>query len=307
MREPLSFRSALPGATSKVLAAMSRGPIVRAASKTLVAGPERADATLRSREISAQGHLLAWRPILDEAQSAAQLPSVRDELFAAMDDLAALGTERPDLTLDLACFGVLSYDIPAPTLIAALRELGQHARNAGVTLTLTVSNPFALEAVYLLAAELRQDFPEVGTIMPTRLRRGLEDALEATRPGDRVRLTTARLDPAVGLTAARESGNAFVDIAKHLLQAGAHVGLETDDVLYIDIFKALVERFDAERCEVVAPLGAQGTLPASAHDLDVRVIVPYGTRVQPYVENLVAGRPSLAVRLPNPMRRRAES
>lgn len=303
MPDSARIRSALPSATSKVLASASRGPIARAAAKALVAGSTRADAIERSEELAADGHRISWLPLLDAIDNVGEMARVRDEFLHAMDDLAALGTPKPDLTIDLASFGILDIEVPALDLITALRELGQHARNVGVTLTLTISNAAAIEAVYVLAQELRQDFPEVGVVIPTRLRRGHEELIEATRPGNRVRLTTARLDPAIGHTSARHSGNAFVDAAKQLLRSGAQVSFETDDVLLLDIAHALVERFDGQEAEVLTPLGTQ-TKRAGQGPLASRILVPYGEESGAYVATLVASRPSIALHVPNPMRRR---
>ena len=135
-------------------------------------------------------------------------------------------------------------------------------------------------------------------------RRGAQDDLSAlATSGRRVRLSTERLDAALGLTSARESGNAFVDITKALLDAGAVTAFDTDDALLLDIAASLVRRHDAQGTEVVAPLGV--TLPAGHDDvLARRVVVPYGTTWAAYVARMLAAHPSLALSLTNPARRR---
>lgn len=310
LKEQIPFRSAWPEATTRVVSMASRGPIARVAAKTLVAGEQLVDAMRVSRGLRAEGLEVGWLPLPKTAHTPDDIIATKDSYLAAMEELAQFAGERPaDLTIDLASFGVLSHDVRPELLIASLRELGQKARNTGVTLTLTIAEPAVVEAAYVLAAELRQDFPEVGVVLPTRLRSGKDDVADQARPGNRVRLSTVRMDAALGMTSARESGNAFVDAAKELLQAGAHVGFDTDDVLLLDICASLVERYDAQG-EVVAPLGTltDRQLRMKEHGCPVRVLVPYGPAGTHYVTRTFAQRPSLPLaltKLNNPLRRRS--
>ena len=59
----------------------------------------------------------------------------------------------------------------------------------------------------------------------------------------------------------------------------------------------------AQGAEVVTPLGV--TAPTHHDDAFARrVVVPYGPMWSTYVASALAGRPSLALTLPNPVRRR---
>ena len=302
--DPRSLTPRLPVATSRVLALTSRGPIARAASKVLVAGESVDDAIRVTGEVVVGGQRVSWMPLLTHAASPDDIITARQETIGALNWLAAAGTEAPDLTLDVATFGVLAPDVTPGILLNALREVGQAARNAGVTLTLTIPDAALIEAVHVLGHELRQDFPEVGIVLPTRLRRLPTEVSDLAREGQRVRLSTGRLDAAIGLTSARESGAAFVDITKQLLAGGAQVSFDTDDALLLDIVGSLVQRYGAEGAEVIAPLGTQSARQREIDTLATRVLVPYGPRWAEYVANLVAARPSLALSLPNPIRRK---
>ena len=302
--DPRSLTPRLPVATSRVLALTSRGPIARAASKVLVAGESVDDAIRVTGEVVVGGQRVSWMPLLTHAASPDDIITARQETIGALNWLAAAGTEAPDLTLDVATFGVLAPDVTPGILLNALREVGQAARNAGVSLTLTIPDTALIEAVHVLGHELRQDFPEVGIVLPTRLRRLPTEVSDLAREGQRVRLATGRLDAAIGLTSARESGAAFVDITKQLLAGGAQVSVDTDDALLLDIVGSLVQRYGAEGAEVIAPLGTQSARQREIDTLATRVLVPYGPRWAEYVANLVAARPSLALSLPNPTRRK---
>ena len=302
--DPRSLTPRLPVATSRVLALTSRGPIARAASKVLVAGESVDDAIRVTGEVVVGGQRVSWMPLLTHAASPDDIITARQETIGALNWLAAAGTEAPDLTLDVATFGVLAPDVTPGILLNALREVGQAARNAGVSLTLTIADAALVEAVHVLGHELRQDFPEVGIVLPTRLRRLPTEVSDLAREGQRVRLATGRLDAAIGLTSARESGAAFVDITKQLLAGGAQVSFDTDDALLLDIVGSLVQRYGADGAEVIAPLGTQSARQREIGTLATRVLVPYGPRWAEYVANLVAARPSLALSLPNPIRRK---
>lgn len=303
--DPRSLTPRLPDATSRVVAATSRGPIARAASKVLVAGESVDDAIRVTGDLVERGQRVSWMPLLPHAMSPDDIITARQETIGALNWLSAAHTEAPDVTLDVAIFGVLAPDVTPGVLLNSMREVGQAARNAGVSLTLTIADATLNEAVYVLGNELRQDFPEVGIVLPTRLRRLPCDVSDLARDGQRVRLSTGRLDAAIGTTSARESGTAFVDIAKTLLAGGARVSLDTDDALLLDIAGSLVQRYDAKDAEVIAPLGTQTPRQRDTEGLATRVLVPYGPRWAQYVASLVAARPSLALTLPNPIRRKA--
>ena len=309
-----SFGPRLPAATSKVVSAASRGPIARAAAKSLVAGESIDDAIRLTDELTSAAagtaaespdgqSRISWRPLLVPPASTDDLLTVQADTIGAVSALAATGAPSPDLTIDVGTFGVFADDVSGGVLINSLREVGQAARNAGVTLTLTVTDPLYIQAVYVLGDELRQDFPETGIVLPTRLRGASDDLSDLATNGRRVRLTTERLDAALGMTSARESGNAFVDITKALLDAQAVTAFDTDDALLLDIAASLVRRHDAQGAEVVTPLGV--TAPTHHDDAFARrVVVPYGPMWSTYVASALAGRPSLALTLPNPVRRR---
>lgn len=319
-----SLNPRLPDATAKVISAASRGPIARAAAKTFVAGEDVDDAIRVTGDLLEQGRRVSWAPLLRPAGSPDDIITNRAEVIGALNWLSAAGTPEPDMTLDVGIFGVLAHDITPGILLTSMREVGQAARNFGVSLTLTISDASLVEAVYVLGDELRQDFPEVGIVLPTRLRRAPGDLSALARPGRRVRLTTARLDAAVGLTSARDSGNSFVDIAKSLLDGDAQVGFDVDDALLLDIAVSLAQRHEPP-AEIVVPLGAKipreneraatnGADASSADpegdaagpNLTTRIVVPYGPQWQPYVASLMASRPGLALNTPlRPLRRKS--
>lgn len=302
--DPRSLTPRLPDATSRVVAATSRGPIARAASKVLVAGESVDDAIRVTGELLERRQRVSWMPLLPYALSPDDIITARQEVTGALEWLAAAHTEAPDLTLDVGVFGVLAPDVTPGILLNSMREVGQAARNAGVSLTLTIADATLIEAVYVLGNELRQDFPEVGIVLPTRLRRLPFDVGELARPGQRVRLSTGRLDAALGTTSARESGTSYVEITKRLLAGGARLCFDTDDALLLDISGSLVHRFAGPDAEIIAPLGTQTSRQREIEGLATRVLVPYGPRWAPYIAGLVAARPSLTLTLPNPLRRK---
>lgn len=295
---------ALPDATARVAVIATRGPLSRAAARLLVAGDTVDDAARVTGELTGSGQRVSWMPLLRPATSPDDILTARGVIAAAMERLAGTGSKAPDLTLDLGAFGVLADDVTPGILLASLRELGQAARNSGVSLTLTIVEAAFIEAVYMIGHELRQDFPEVGIVLPTRLRRAPGDLDDLAKPGQRVRLTTGRLDAAIGTTSARDSGNAFVEITKRLIAEGAQVGFETDDALLLDIAGSLVQRHGVD-AEVVAPLGAQSAKQRETPGLAPRVVVPYGPHWSSYLTHLATARPGLALSLTNPVRRKA--
>lgn len=300
-----ALRRGLPNATTRVLAATSRGPLARAAARVLVPGDDLA-AVARATDVHAEaGRAVSWMPLMKPAEAADDILTARDSAIAAVTALAASGAASPDLTLDVGHFGVFGEDVTAGLLVVSLRDVARAARNAGVALTLTVADSAYIEAVYVIAHELRQDFPEVGIVLPTRLRSIAQDVAEQTAAATRVRLSTARLDPSIGTTSSRESGEAFVDVTKRLLSSGVQLGFESDDMLLLDIAASLVSAASGG-AEVVVPYGtSSGRMEELGRTgLATRIVIPYGTHPFDYIAALVTARPSLAVSLSNPMRKK---
>lgn len=97
-----SFGPRLPAATSKVVSAASRGPIARAAAKSLVAGESIDDAIRLTDELTSAAAAttaespdehprISWRPLLVPPASTDDLLTVQADTIGAVSALAATG------------------------------------------------------------------------------------------------------------------------------------------------------------------------------------------------------------------------
>jgi proline dehydrogenase len=154
--------------------------------------PEQADNTV--------AHYLALLSGLSQSFDGAYLP-------------AALGTSavRPvEVSLKLSALG---QSLPADGHQIALenaRKICMAAQEAGVWVTIDAEDHTTTDSTLSIVAELRKDFPDLGTVLQAYLRRTEDDCKQLSGPGSRIRLCKgAYHEPA----SVAHQGKAAVDAA----------------------------------------------------------------------------------------------
>ncbi|GAA3752219.1 proline dehydrogenase family protein [Salinactinospora qingdaonensis] len=172
------------------------------------------------------------------------------------------------------------------------------AREAGTTVTLDMEGPESVSATLRMVRVLRADFPWLGCVLQSYLRRTDDDAVAMATPGARIRLCKGAyaLDPAVAHTSHREVDAAFVRALRTLMQSSAFPMVATHDPRLIEIAGTLaaLNRRSADDFEYQMLYGARPEEQRRLAGMGarVRVYVPYGRDWYGYLLRRLAERPA---------------
>jgi proline dehydrogenase len=172
------------------------------------------------------------------------------------------------------------------------------AREAGTTVTLDMEDHTHVEPTLRLVAELRGEFPDLGCVIQSGMRRSVSDCLALARPGSRVRICKGayRAPESVAFSVRRDVDRSYVRCLRALLRGPGYPMVATHDPRLISIAAAqagLAGRaagtFEYQMLYGVRPAEQQRLAGAGAA---VRVYVPYGSDWYSYLVRRLAERPA---------------
>lgn len=233
--------------------------------------------------------------ILDSAQAGA----TRDTYVRLLGRLADLGmAQGAEISLKLSAVGqALPRDGQSMALENA-RVICAAAAAAATTVTLDMEDHTTVDATLSVLRDLRADFPWVGAVVQSCLRRTDADLRGLVYPGSRVRLVKGAYaePPAVAYAAKSEVDRAYVRGLKILMAGAGYPMVATHDARMIKIAGQLAEQHQrtADSYEFQMLYGIRPTEQRrlAANGSTVRVYVPYGDDWYGYFMRRLAERPA---------------
>lgn len=207
---------------------------------------------------------------------------------------ARLGT-RAEVSMKLSAVGQ-TFD--EDLALENARRVCAAARSAGTTVTLDMEEHTTVDSTLGIVHELRRDFPDVGAVVQSYLRRAEEHCAELAYEGSRVRLCKGAYaaPAAVAFTDKDDIDKSFVRCMKVLMAGKGYPMLATHDPRLIDIAGALsvLNERDAGTFEYQMLYGIrpQEQRRLAAHGAQVRVYVAYGRDWYQYFMRRLAERPA---------------
>lgn len=287
---------------------IERSPGSREVLHRFIAGDTAYTALSAARDLQATGRSVTIAHLGADGSDDASAAATVAELLGLLDVAEATG-RTGDGALDVSIRPAALGDLLAPEgspergrLLDRARRLCRAAANADATITLDMEGPDVVDATLALAAELRQDFPDVGVAVQASLARSEEDCRALAEAGARVRLCKGAFsDDGSGVGSRHDVDRAFIRCLRILLGGRGYVMVATHDQRLVDITDSLAAALDRPRGTYeyqmylgVRPLGQ--TSLADRGD-SVRVYVPYGPAWYSYLMARVAERPSTTVGL----------
>ena len=294
---------------SSVLLQASRSPLVRRAVvgvpvtrrvvDRFVAG-ESIDSAVRAvRELRAQGLHVTLDHLGEDTRDAAQGAAIRDAYTALLATLAHDGlADRAEVSVKLSALGqALPVDGEKIALENA-RAVCEAAAQAGTSVTLDMEDHTTTDSTLSVLRELRQDFPSVGAVLQSMLRRTEQDCRELASPGSRVRLVKgAYAEPAsVAHTRRRDVDDSYVRCVNILMHGGGYPMVGSHDPRMIQAAaqaaRAAGRAPGTYEFQMLYGIRAdEQRRLADAGEL-VRVYVPFGTDWYGYFMRRLAERPA---------------
>jgi proline dehydrogenase len=276
-------------------------PATRAVVARFVAGETIDDAIAVTRRLDADGRLVTIDFLGEDTTDPEQAAAVTDEYIRLLGRLSADGLAsrgRAEVSVKPTAVGL---DLPGhgdKTALANIRRIAAAARNAGTTVTVDMEDHTRVDRTLRMVAELRADFPDLGCVIQSYLRRSADDCRALAMAGSRVRLCKGayQAPDGVGLASRADVDLSYARCLRILLDGPGYPMLATHDPRLIKIVGARAELVgrDSDSFEYQMLYGIR---PAEQHRLaasgaQLRVYVPYGTDWYGYLVRRLAERPA---------------
>ena len=230
-----------------------------------------------------------------------QAAAVAEEYVRLLGRLGRSGLSaggRAEVSVKPTAVGLGLPDHGEKTALENVVKIAVAARNAGTTVTLDMEDDTWVDATLRLVAELRADFPDLGCVIQSYLRRSAADCQALATAGSRVRLCkgayTAPED--VGLAARHDVDLSYARCLRILMDGPGYPMLATHDPRLIqlagtkaDLVGRSASSFEYQMLYGLRPAEQRRLAAAGAQ---VRVYLPYGSDWYGYLVRRLAERPA---------------
>lgn len=295
------LRSALlsVAAGDEVKKAVTRLPVSSSIVRRYVAGESIADALAAVRGLRAVGLAATVDHLGEDVTDETEAIATRDAYVALLDAFAQAGFgPEAEVSIKLSALGQALGRDGASLALANAREVVAAAARAGTTVTVDMEDHTTVDSTLEIVGDLRNDFPDVGAVLQSHLRRTEADCRDLAGEGSRVRLCKgAYAEPAnVAYESRHEIDRSYVRCMKVLLAGAGYPMLATHDPRLIEIGDALAQRYGRRPGSMEYQMlfgirpDEQRRLARAGHT--VRVYVPYGDAWYGYLMRRMAEKPA---------------
>ncbi|MEP7378897.1 MAG: proline dehydrogenase family protein [Chloroflexota bacterium] len=268
-------------------------PLTRQMVRRFVPGDRLEDALATLVALREQG--MSWTvDVLGESvASRADATVAADRYIATLDALAERGLEA-NVSVKLTQMGLV---IDPEFCRANVARIVTRARQIGAFVRIDMEDHTKTTKTLEIVADLHDDYPEVGAVIQSYLRRTADDVEQLIASQTRVRLCKGAYDePAsVAFQGRAEVDDSYRRLMERLLLAGRYPALATHDEKLVNhaIAFAAEHGISTDRYEFQMLYGIRRDLHERlvAQGQRVRIYVPYGTQWYPYYMRRLAERP----------------
>jgi proline dehydrogenase len=295
LREVLLSASRSPG----VKRLLESAPVAREVVRRFVAGETLGDAVHATRELTERGLQVTLDHLGEDTLDRAQAEAMRDAGIELLDRLGAAGlTPYAEVSLKLTALGQALPSDGEKIALDHARAVCAAAARHGTTVTLDMEEHATTDSTLGILRDLRTDFPWVGAVLQSYLRRTEADCRDLAYEGSRVRLCKgAYHEPeSVAYRSRDEVDRSFVRCLRILIRGPGYPMVATHDPRLIEITAALAARYGRKQGSYEYQM-LYGVRPDEQRRLAaggdrVRVYVPYGTQWYGYLMRRLAERPA---------------
>jgi len=281
--------------------AVEKAPVSRSVVRRFVPGERTADAVAATAELRATNRLATIDYLGEDTTDLTQAIRTRDhylELLTALADADLSQHGMGEVSLKLSALGQYLPGDGHKIALEHAREICQAAANAGTTVTLDMEDHTTTDATLESLHELRQDFPWVGAVIQSYLRRSEADCRDLAYEGSRVRLCKgAYKEPeSVAHQSSADVDQSYVRCLKTLMAGDGYPMVASHDPRLLEIAGALADHHgrDAGSYEYQMLYGIRPEEQKRIADRgnQMRVYIPYGEQWYGYLMRRMAERPA---------------
>ena len=288
-------------ASERVRRIVITAPLTRDVVARFVAGDTADDALAVTQRLLNDGLLVSLDYLGEDTADPEQAAAVADEyirLLGRLDAAGMSGGGRAEVSVKPTAVGLDLAEHGEKTARENIARICAAARDAGTTVTLDMEEHTRVEPTLRLLDQLRPDFPDLGCVIQSYLRRSPDDCAALAVAGSRVRLCKGAYSaaPGVAFPARAEVDRCYARCLRVLLEGPGYPMIATHDPRLINIagMRARAARRTADSFEYQMLYGIRPAeqLRLAGAGSRVRVYVPYGSDWYGYLVRRLAERPA---------------
>ena len=280
---------------------VTTAPVARGVVARYVAGDEAADAVTVAGRLRAAGLLISLDHLGEDTRDARQAEAATGEYTALLARLATAGLTAggaAEVSVKPTAVGLGLADHGEKTATENISRICAAASAAGTTVTVDMEDHSHVDATLRIVRGLRAEFPGLGCVIQSQLRRSADDCAALAAPGSRVRLCKGAYNAPhdVAFTSRAEVDRSYVRCLRVLLRGDGYPMLATHDPRLIEIAAAqayLTGRgpgdFEYQMLYGIRPAEQRRLAAGGAR---MRVYLPYGSDWYGYLVRRLAERPA---------------
>jgi proline dehydrogenase len=280
---------------------VTTAPLTRDVVARFVAGDTADDVLAVTRRLLDDGLLVSVDYLGEDTVDPQQAAAVTAEYMRLLGRLGAAGMAagaRAEVSVKPTAVGLDLAEHGEKTARENIARICAAARDAGTTVTLDAEEHTRVDPTLRIVAQLRPEFPELGCVIQSYLRRSPDDCRALAAQGSRVRLCKGAYDAAsdVAFTSRAEVDRCYARCLRVLLDGPGYPMIATHDPRLITIAGALATLADRPKAGFEYQM-LYGIRPAEQRRLAgtgarMRVYVPYGSDWYGYLVRRLAERPA---------------
>jgi len=280
---------------------IERAPVSRSVVRRFVPGEATADAVRATAELRMTNRLATIDYLGEDTLDLTQAIRTRDAYLDLLGELRRADLSQMgmgEVSLKLSALGQMLPGDGKKIALEHAREICQAAADAGTTVTLDMEDHTTTDATLEALRELRQDFPWVGAVIQSYLRRSEADCRDLAHEGSRVRLCKgAYKEPeSVAYQSSEDVDTAYVRCLKVLMGGDGYPMVASHDPRLVEIAAALAAHHgrDPQTFEFQMLYGIRPEEQKRIADRgsQMRVYIPYGEEWYGYLMRRMAERPA---------------
>ena len=288
-------------ASQRVRRLISTAPISRSVVRRFVAGETAADALAVAERLLRAGLLVTLDYLGEDTADADHAAAVAQEYVSLIEMLAAGGMTaagKTEVSVKPTAVGLGLPEHGEKTAAENIRRVCAAARGAGTTVTLDMEDHTRVEATLRLIDQVRADYPELGCVVQSYLRRTPGDCQALAAEGSRVRLCKGAYSApdGVALPVKSEVDRNYARCMRILLDGPGCPMLATHDPRLIAIAQSRASTLgraqDSFEYQMLYGIRPDEQSRLAAAGAQVRVYVPYGNDWYGYLVRRLAERPA---------------
>jgi proline dehydrogenase len=276
-------------------------PYTRDVVARYVAGEDAAAAVEATRRLQASGLAVSLDYLGEDTTSQEHAAAVADEYVTLLGRLGAGGLSQDggaEVSVKPTAVGLHLPEHGEKTAAAHIERICVAARAAGTTVTVDMEDHTHVDATLRIVRDLRGDYPDLGCVIQSQLRRSAAECQALAYAGSRVRLCKGAYDapPEEAFGSRADVDRSYARCLRILMAGAGYPMLATHDPRLIGIIAAqavLTGRGGADfEYQMLYGIRPAEQLRLAATGAKVRVYLPYGSDWYGYLVRRLAERPA---------------